>query len=539
MIFLICLILAGILAFIGNQQIRKHANVLYLVSAAISGIAIVGTALHLPNALPAWLRDGLWFSFAYGSFATAVFVLVMFAGAVPRGSIIQKKLIPIRKELSIIASILTLGHNFSAGQIYFVWLFTKPEVLQGTVLWATLCSVVLILIMLPLFITSFTVIRKKMKPATWKNLQKLSYLFYGLIYLHVLLLFVPKAQAGRDGAWLNVAVFSIVFLAYAAMRLRKAMDAKGTLLKNIPAVIAVVLCVAVGYFSMPVNVAQSPVAETKPETATEQSHSNSPEKTVSEEKPESEKEQANTTAAEKKEESTAKTETTAGEQTAEATQPEKEKEVAAQSDSNAPSEANDKKDNAPAAQKQEETKDTSAKPEEPKKDAVSSSESQTEKPATNKEEPKSAPTAETPKQPEAPKAEEKPVAEAPKVEPTAPQPAETPDAPKTEPAPAPAPAPAPEPAPAPVFKYKNGTFNGSADGYNDKITVSVTIKDDVITGIQIVSHSDDEPFWTNAKAITGSILSAQSADVNTVSGATFSSRGIKEAVKAALNSAKN
>ncbi|MCD8256480.1 MAG: FMN-binding protein [Oscillospiraceae bacterium] len=65
------------------------------------------------------------------------------------------------------------------------------------------------------------------------------------------------------------------------------------------------------------------------------------------------------------------------------------------------------------------------------------------------------------------------------------------------------------------------------------------MRDDVITAISVVSTVDDEPYLTLGKEIISRILSAQSTDVDTVSGATFSSTGIKNAVKSALENAKN
>lgn len=90
-----------------------------------------------------------------------------------------------------------------------------------------------------------------------------------------------------------------------------------------------------------------------------------------------------------------------------------------------------------------------------------------------------------------------------------------------------------------VYQYKNGTFSGSGEGFEGTITVNVTIENDKITNISVVSASDDEPYWSESKGIISRIISAQSANVDTVSGATFSSGGILDAVKAALSSAKN
>lgn len=91
----------------------------------------------------------------------------------------------------------------------------------------------------------------------------------------------------------------------------------------------------------------------------------------------------------------------------------------------------------------------------------------------------------------------------------------------------------------PAQKYKDGTFTGSAKGYVDNITVSVVLKADAIKSISIVSHKEDSPYIDDAKAVIGKILAAQSADVDAVAGATYSSNGIKGAVKAALAGAQN
>lgn len=74
--------------------------------------------------------------------------------------------------------------------------------------------------------------------------------------------------------------------------------------------------------------------------------------------------------------------------------------------------------------------------------------------------------------------------------------------------------------------YQNGTFSGFGEGFSGPITVSVTIQDDVITGISVVSSSDDDAFLSEAKGVISRMLSAQSANVDTVSGATYSSQGI-------------
>ena len=84
------------------------------------------------------------------------------------------------------------------------------------------------------------------------------------------------------------------------------------------------------------------------------------------------------------------------------------------------------------------------------------------------------------------------------------------------------------------FDLEDGVYKGTGTGYAGNITVSVQIKDKQIVSIDILSSSDDEAFFSRAKAVIDKIIEGQTLDVDTVSGATFSSRGIISAVKNAL-----
>lgn len=88
--------------------------------------------------------------------------------------------------------------------------------------------------------------------------------------------------------------------------------------------------------------------------------------------------------------------------------------------------------------------------------------------------------------------------------------------------------------------YKDGTYTGEAEGYGGTIQVEVTLTGDEITSINVVSApGEDSAYLSQAESVIDSILSAQSTDVDTVSGATFSSTGILNAVDAALGNAEN
>ena len=88
--------------------------------------------------------------------------------------------------------------------------------------------------------------------------------------------------------------------------------------------------------------------------------------------------------------------------------------------------------------------------------------------------------------------------------------------------------------------YKNGTYTGEGQGFGGTIQVQVTLEDDTITDIQVVSApGEDSAYLSQGKGVISSILSAQSTDVDTISGATFSSTGIINAVNDALGKAEN
>ena len=86
--------------------------------------------------------------------------------------------------------------------------------------------------------------------------------------------------------------------------------------------------------------------------------------------------------------------------------------------------------------------------------------------------------------------------------------------------------------------YKDGTYEGSAEGYGGQIQVSVTIQDGEIAAVDILSApGEDAAYLSSAEAVIQSVLEEQTTEVDTVSGATFSSTGILNAVTQALNSA--
>ncbi|MGE4275966.1 MAG: FMN-binding protein [Lawsonibacter sp.] len=86
-------------------------------------------------------------------------------------------------------------------------------------------------------------------------------------------------------------------------------------------------------------------------------------------------------------------------------------------------------------------------------------------------------------------------------------------------------------------QLNDGSYQGSAQGYRSTITVSVTVSGGQVSEISVISESDTPQYFSRAEGILDTIVSSQSLEVDAVSGATFSSAGIINAVSDALQGA--
>ena len=85
---------------------------------------------------------------------------------------------------------------------------------------------------------------------------------------------------------------------------------------------------------------------------------------------------------------------------------------------------------------------------------------------------------------------------------------------------------------------RDGTYEGSAFGFSDLITVSVTIQGGRMTDISVLDASgEDRPYYNQSLPLLDQMLSSQSTEVDTVSGATLTSEGLIGAVADALGKA--
>ena len=210
------IVIAGIVAFVFGSSIKRFARLYYAVAVILDILFLICTSVTVPT----WLRVYILFMFQSNTLAMGFFIIVMYTGVLSEKLSIKKFLVSIRAELSIIASILCVGHVVVYGASYFQQLIEAALHMPAVRLWATIVALLLVLLLIPLAITSFKAIRARMAPQAWKRLQKLAYLFFALIFVHILFYLLPPAMAGGLGPQVSVVVYTAIGLAYLALRLR-------------------------------------------------------------------------------------------------------------------------------------------------------------------------------------------------------------------------------------------------------------------------------------------------------------------------------
>ena len=218
MSLVLCLAVTGLCFSLLEKQIRRRPFFFYLFFVLLSLLSI-----FLPKQLTipplAYLINRL---LRRGVLAGALFLWVMYAIVLPQKSRLQRVMMTLRAQIAIAASILTLSHNIAYGQHYFVLLFTNAGKLKSYELIAACFSLAMILLLLPLTVTSFQVVRRKMNAKRWKQLQRLSYLFYGLLYLHICFIYTGGLRKGKSEYLVQFALYTLLYGIYLMLRLTKA-----------------------------------------------------------------------------------------------------------------------------------------------------------------------------------------------------------------------------------------------------------------------------------------------------------------------------
>lgn len=513
MLLIISLVLAVAFVFLCGKALKKHPILFY----SGAGIITIVLALIPFDGVPNFVNNYILALFRRGSLATAIFIIVMYTGALKNGSALMKKLIVIRGELSIMASIMILCHNIFFGKIYFVRLFTSASTMPVTQLLAAIASLLMLVIMIPLAIMSFPKVRKKMKPKLWKRLQRFAYVFYALIYIHIFLLTYSSAQARRGDYALSLILYTIVFGVYLVMRVRKYLLKKNSNIKlalnagsgictvGIVGAVCFFVFLGNGNTAAPARIpvktfaysSESSVATADNSNAESQLHVETSEVSqISETTSVKSKEESQSTASESSK--TSLTSSASSKVESKSTENETSKNNSQSSQittkNNNISNNNTTQSSKPSASNNNNSSSSS-------KNNISS------KPSTSK--PNQSITS-------------KPSNSGNTVSKTEIKTQETSKVPVVQ------------------NKYKDGKFSGSAYGYDGNIYVTITINDDKITNIEATSDESDPWYFESCvQNVTSQIIASQSTSVDATSGATYSSEGIMAAVGQALNSAKN
>ena len=156
-----------------------------------------------------------------GVLAGSLFIWVMLAPVLPKSFAGRKTIYLLRGEMAICASLITLAHNLAFGGKYFGALFFGHGHISLMELHAAIVSCLMILLLIPLTVTSFQAVRRKMQGKTWKKLQNWSYLFYLLLYLHIFFIYQGALIRGKGEYFFTLMLYSFIFGFYGFLRIRQ------------------------------------------------------------------------------------------------------------------------------------------------------------------------------------------------------------------------------------------------------------------------------------------------------------------------------
>jgi DMSO/TMAO reductase YedYZ heme-binding membrane subunit len=206
-----------VLSFLLKVPIKRASWLFYLLAVAVVVLFLARGVVQLP----AVIDQPFFFLMQKATLAEAIFVVVMLIGVFDVKSKIRVWFQPIRAELSIIACIITLGHIAAYLTSFGARILLNTTSYNGFLLSSFIIALVLFALLLVLGFTSFEIIKRHMKTRSWKKIQYLAYAFYFLTYVHILLFLLPPAIGGGVSAQISVVAYSVVFIGYCVLRLRR------------------------------------------------------------------------------------------------------------------------------------------------------------------------------------------------------------------------------------------------------------------------------------------------------------------------------
>lgn len=217
MSFITIMVVTCAFVAVAARSIKAVPWLWYGIALALDALYVYGIVFSLPPALLQVLSVVV----QRCTLATALFVVVMYCGVFSEHSAVRRTVGPIRGELSIIACILASAHCLNYLASYVGVVTRNIGVIGGNQLASLAIAFVLLVLLLVLGVTSVKAVRRRMSASAWKRVQRSSYVFFGLIFVHELLILYPSVAKGSQDALIALAASGVVFIGYYAARLAK------------------------------------------------------------------------------------------------------------------------------------------------------------------------------------------------------------------------------------------------------------------------------------------------------------------------------
>lgn len=218
MSFAISIIIAVVFSIVFRKPLQRSPWVFYILAVLICAAGIYLTYSPLSNQIVRVIA----YAIQKGHLGLALFAVVMFVGVFDRNSVVRRYFTPVRAELSIVASILIVGHLAPYLGNYFGHISSffslRPSIISSLII-----ALILLVLLILLFLTSFNFVKKKMDAGKWKSVQKLAYPFFGLIFFHLFGYLLIPTLSGSATALINVIIYGLLFILYSGLRVRRAL----------------------------------------------------------------------------------------------------------------------------------------------------------------------------------------------------------------------------------------------------------------------------------------------------------------------------
>lgn len=217
--FIIVLVCATVAVLLLRKPLMKYPMVFYTLAVLLNIMYVA----HAFVPYPELVRRGLFLLMQKCTLSLALFTVVMFVGVFRKDSRAGLSLRPVRAELSILACLLAVGH-MAMYLLSFAPRLADIGALDGRFALFFATAMALLALLLVLGVTSAKGVKRRMDASAWKKLQKWAYVFFGLIYVHLVSILLPSALLQGVTAQISIVVYTVLFGSYATLRIYRAVS---------------------------------------------------------------------------------------------------------------------------------------------------------------------------------------------------------------------------------------------------------------------------------------------------------------------------